>query len=159
MDYRKNTLQERTVKLHSRLLRKSSAIDALLYSRWYIWWPIQDCIGGSLRISSVNRRWSQSRGRWSLVWQTRWKHAYLQGQGAQLVETRGRFTWKRVQAIFMVFQGLWDDGSAVNIIRSWFDEREEPHNPVKSNRKIYLWWSTFRTTSTTPQSSKNSAVE
>ena len=42
----------------------------------------------------------------------------FKAQAAQLVETRGRFTWKRVQAIFMVFQGLWDDGSAANKIRS-----------------------------------------
>ena len=32
MEYRRNTLEERRGKLNSRLLRKSSAIDALLYS-------------------------------------------------------------------------------------------------------------------------------
>ena len=51
-------------------------------------------------------------------------------------------------------QGLSDDRSAVNKIRSWFDEKKELHNLVKSNRKRYLWWSTLSTTSTTPQPSK-----
>ena len=32
MEYRKNNLEEKRGKLHSRLLRKSSAIDALLHS-------------------------------------------------------------------------------------------------------------------------------
>ena len=32
MEYRRNTLEERRGKIHSRLLRKPSAIDALLYS-------------------------------------------------------------------------------------------------------------------------------
>ena len=32
MEYRKNTLEERGGKLHLHVLRKSSAIDALLYS-------------------------------------------------------------------------------------------------------------------------------
>ena len=32
MEYRRNTLEERRGKLHSRLLQKSSAMDALLYS-------------------------------------------------------------------------------------------------------------------------------
>ena len=32
MEYRRNTLEERRGKLHSRLLRKSSAIEAQLYS-------------------------------------------------------------------------------------------------------------------------------
>ena len=32
MEYRRNTLEEKIDKLHSRLLRRSSAIDALLHS-------------------------------------------------------------------------------------------------------------------------------
>ena len=102
MKYRRNTLEERGGKLHSRYLRKSSAINAPHYSFQNINTVKEElCLFHDQfrMILEVHEKYYQLtedkvKQEEYEVWFDKLdeKPVYLQVQGAQLVEARGRVT-------------------------------------------------------------------